>query len=91
MKRQDIINAIADTTSISKTAASAALSNLEGLIASSLVEQGEYTLQGVGKLKVKTRAARTGRNPKTGEPLAIAESKAVSFSVAKAMKEALNT
>jgi DNA-binding protein HU-beta len=90
MKRHDIINAIADSASISKTAADATLHNLEGLIAASLVEKGEYHLLGVGKLKVKTRAARTGRNPKTGAPIQIAESKTVTFTPAKALKEILN-
>jgi DNA-binding protein HU-beta len=91
MSRKETIDAIASTSGITKEQAKTALQNIEGLIASSLVESGEYQLVGVGTLKVKQRAERTGRNPKTGEPIEIAASKAVTFSVAKAMKTALNS
>ena len=49
---------------------------------------GEITLPGIGKLSVFARAARTGRNPSTGEALAIAEKKVPKFSAAKALKDA---
>jgi DNA-binding protein HU-beta len=90
MKRQDIINAIASKSNLSKTDAETALKSVESTIKSALTLEGEYTLQGVGILKAKQRAARTGRNPKTGEPLQIAASKAVTFTTAKALKVALN-
>jgi DNA-binding protein HU-beta len=55
-----------------------------------LQEGGEVTLPGLGKLSVKTSAARTGRNPKTGETLEIAAKNKPHFSAAKALKDAVN-
>lgn len=90
MKSKQIIATLADTCSITKTQATQALKVMEGSIASSLVMHGEYQLDGIGKLKVKDRAQRTGRNPKTGEPLQIPAKKAITFTTAKALSEALN-
>ena len=58
-------------------------------IAEALKDGHEVPLTGIGKFKVKTRAARKGRNPKTGEEIAIPAKKALVFSVAKDMREAL--
>jgi len=48
-----------------------------------------FTLPGIGKLVLKNRAARMGRNPKTGEPIQIAAKRVVKFRVAKAAKDAI--
>ena len=48
-----------------------------------------FTLPGIGKLVLKSRAARVGRNPKTGEPIQIKAKKVVKFRVAKAAKDAI--
>lgn len=50
---------------------------------------GEMPLPGIGKLKTKRRAAREGRNPRTGAPVQIPAKTAVTFTVGKALKEAL--
>ena len=55
-----------------------------------LTNGGEVALIGFGTFKVTDRAARTGRNPKTGEELQIAASKVPTFKAGKAFKEALN-
>ena len=47
-------------------------------------------VKGFGSFSISERQARTGRNPRTGEPLEIAASKSVSFKAAKALKEAVN-
>lgn len=54
-----------------------------------LANGGEVTLPGLGKLSVKQRAARTGRNPKTGEEMQIAAKTVPHFSAAKALKDAV--
>ena len=48
-----------------------------------------FTLPGIGKLVLKNRAARIGRNPKTGEQIQIKAKKVVKFRVAKAAKDAI--
>lgn len=60
-------------------------------IASVLKAGGDFTIPGLGKFSAKTRPARTGRNPATGQPVSIPEKKVVHFSAAKAIKDALNT
>lgn len=55
-----------------------------------LKEEGEATLPGVGKLKLKERPARTGRNPKTGEAIKVAAKTTVKFSSAKTLNDAIN-
>lgn len=60
------------------------------IITSELQEGNEVSLNGIGKLKVKTRKARKGLNPKTGEKIQIAEKNAVTFTASKTIKEALN-
>lgn len=55
-----------------------------------LATGGEITLPGIGKLSVSKRAARTGRNPRTGEELQIAAKNAPKFTAAKALKDAVN-
>lgn len=50
-----------------------------------------FTLPGIGKLVLVNRAARMGRNPKTGEPIKIAAKRVVKFRVAKAAKDAILT
>jgi DNA-binding protein HU-beta len=54
-----------------------------------LKEGARIRMSGLGILEVKTRAARTGRNPATGEPIQIKASKKVTFRAAKELKEAV--
>ncbi len=90
MKRPNMIEAMALNAGISKKEAEEALKTFEGLVSETLVVKGEYQILGIGTLKVKKRAARNGRNPKTGDPIQIAESKAVTFSASKTIKDRLN-
>lgn len=60
-----------------------------GVAAAELLGGGEVALQGIGKLKTVATKARTGRNPKTGEPLEIPAGKKVAFSPFRDFKEAL--
>jgi len=59
------------------------------LIAETLLAGDEVSLNGIGKLKIKDKPARDGRNPKTGATIPIPAQKVVKFSVAKSLKEAV--
>ncbi len=76
--------------STTKKEADQVLSAVCAALGLALYEDGEVTLPGVGKLKAHTRAARTGRNPQTGEPVPIPERIVVKFSISKALDDALN-
>jgi DNA-binding protein HU-beta len=54
-----------------------------------LMADGEVSLNGIGKLKIKDKPARKGRNPKTGATIDISATRVVKFGVAKALKEAV--
>lgn len=90
MNKSELINHIAASAGISKTQATAALQAVETGVIDTLANGGEVTLVGFGTFKVTDRAARTGRNPKTGEEIQIAATKVPSFKAGKAFKEALN-
>lgn len=90
MNKSELINHIAASAGISKTQATTALQAVETGVIDTLANGGEVTLVGFGTFKVTDRAARTGRNPKTGEEIQIAATKVPSFKAGKAFKEALN-
>ncbi len=90
MNKSELIERIADQAGISKTAAGAALDAATEAIKATLKKGGAVTLVGFGAFTVSKRAARTGRNPKTGEAIKIKASKAPKFTPGKAFKEALN-
>lgn len=89
MTKQELINTVADKTGQSKKEAEAALEAIIGTITETLQAGGEATLPGIGKLTVAEKAARKGRNPKTGEEIDIPAKRAPKFSAAKALKEAV--
>jgi DNA-binding protein HU-beta len=90
MNKSELINHIAASAGISKTQATAALQAVETGVIDTLASGGQVTLTGFGTFKVNERAARIGRNPKTGEELQIAASKVPTFKAGKALKEAVN-
>ncbi len=90
MNKSELIERMADQAGISKTAAGAALDAATEAIKATLKKGGAVTLVGFGAFTVSKRAARTGRNPKTGEAITIKASKAPKFTPGKAFKEALN-
>lgn len=63
---------------------------LASVVHEELAAGREVTIPGIAKLSVATRAARTGRNPRTGEALAIAAKKTPKFTALKALKDAVN-
>ena len=90
MNKSELINAIAASADLSKAAAGRALDAATDAITTALKEGDTVTLIGFGTFKVSKRAARTGRNPRTGAELKIAARKAPAFSAGKALKDAVN-
>lgn len=90
MNKSDLIDAIAASADISKAAAARALDATVESIKTALKNGDTVNLVGFGAFKVGTRAARNGRNPKTGETIQIAEAKIPKFSAGKSLKDAVN-
>lgn len=89
MNQSELIAKAAAISGESKKAAEAILKATADVIASTLKEGGEVTLPGLGKLYVKDRAAREGRNPATGESIQIPAGKSPGFKAAKSLKDAV--
>lgn len=90
MNKYELINEIAESAGLSKAAASRAIDATTAAITAALKKGDAVTLVGFGTFKVSQRAARTGRNPRTGAELKIAARKAPAFSAGKTLKDALN-
>lgn len=90
MNKSELIERMASDADISKAAAERALESFTTAVRSTLKKGGSVALVGFGSFAVTKRAARTGRNPKTGEPLKIAARKVPKFTPGKALKDALN-
>jgi DNA-binding protein HU-beta len=90
MNKQQLIDAIAESTELTKTTVGAVLASLAGVASNALEDGEEVTLHGLGKLKPTYRKGRTGRNPSTGEPVEILPQKGVKFVIGKFLKEDLN-
>lgn len=89
MNKSDLIEAMAAQADISKAAAGVALDAVTEAIGKALKKGDTVTLVGFGTFSVAKRAARIGRNPKTGEELKIKASKAPKFKPGKALKDAV--
>ena len=90
MNKSELIDAIAESADIPKAAAGRALDAMVDSVTESLKKGDQVVLVGFGTFSVKDRAARTGRNPQTGQPIQIAAAKIPSFKAGKALKDALN-
>ncbi len=90
MNKQELIDNMAESADISKAAAGRALDAMIDSISGALKKGDSLTLVGFGTFSVRSRAARAGRNPKTGETIQIKASKAPAFKAGKALKEAVN-
>jgi len=89
VNKSELIDRIADQADISKSQAERALTAATDQITNELASGGSVSLVGFGTFQVKARAARTGRNPQTGEALELPAKKAPSFKAGKALKEAV--
>ncbi|VAX10787.1 DNA-binding protein HU-beta [hydrothermal vent metagenome] len=90
MNKAELIDAVAENADISKAAAARAVDTVLESITTTLKNGEQVALIGFGTFSVKDRAARTGRNPRTGEPLEIPAAKVPSFKAGKALKDAVN-
>ncbi len=90
MNKSELINAIAENADLSKASAGRALDATIKAITDSLVSNEPVTLIGFGTFEVRERAARTGRNPRTGETIQIKAAKNPAFKAGKALKDAVN-
>ncbi|MCG6886051.1 MAG: HU family DNA-binding protein [Proteobacteria bacterium] len=90
MNKTELIDAVAEGADISKAAATRAVDTVLESITGSLAKGDAVTLVGFGTFSVKDRAARTGRNPRTGEAIQIAAAKVPGFKAGKALKDAVN-
>ncbi|MGO1069523.1 HU family DNA-binding protein [Lysobacter antibioticus] len=90
MNKAELVAAVAETAELSKTDATAAVDALIDVVTKALKKGDTVTLVGFGTFQVRKRAARQGRNPKTGETIKIAASKNPSFKAGKALKDAVN-
>ena len=89
MNKSELIDAIAKRADLSKAAAGRALDAAIETINSSLKKGGKVTLMGFGTFSVSKRAARTGRNPRSGAEIKIKAAKVPKFKPGKALKDAV--
>ncbi|GEO82264.1 HU family DNA-binding protein [Pararhodospirillum oryzae] len=90
MNKNDLIAAVAERADLSKTDAARAVDGVFEAITAALKEDQEVRLVGFGTFLVAKRAASEGRNPRTGEIIAIPASNQPKFKPGKMLKDALN-
>ena len=90
MKKSDIVGRLAGRMGLSRSAAESAVDTVLEAIAEALAKEEAVRLAGFGTFRTKSRAARSGRNPGTGESVQIEASKAPWFKAGKALRDAVN-
>ena len=90
MNKAELIDAVAEGADLSKASASRAVDSFVTAVTGALQKGDQVALVGFGTFSVKARAARTGRNPRTGEAIQIKASNNPGFKAGKALKEAVN-
>ncbi len=90
MNKTDLIDVVAESADLPKASAGRAVDAMVNAITKALKKNDEVTLVGFGTFSVRKRAARAGRNPRTGEPIKIGASKVPAFKPGKAFKDAVN-
>ena len=90
MNKNELIAAMAEKSGLSKKDAGVALDAFTVAVQDALLQGDKVQLVGFGTFEVKERAARTGKNPRTGEAVEIAAAKVPAFKAGKVLKDALN-
>ena len=90
MNKQEMIAAIADAAELTKADAGRAIDAMVEVVKKALKKGDTVSLVGFGTFSVRKRAARTGRNPRTGQTIKIKASKSPAFKAGKALKDAVN-
>ena len=89
MTKKELISAIAEKTKMTKKDTETMVNAIVEVISETLANGEEVAIAGLGKFLVRERAARSGRNPQTGEAITIAASKAPAFKASKTLKDAI--
>ena len=89
MNKNELIEAVAERTGLAKSDAARAVEAVLGSVTEALQRGDAVALSGFGTFQSAVRAARTGRNPRTGETLAISASRVPKFKPGKSLKDAL--
>lgn len=89
MNKTDLVNAVAESTGLSKKDADKAVAAVIESVTGALVAGDKVQLVGFGTFEVRERAAKQGRNPRTGEAMEIPASKLPAFKAGKALKDAV--
>ena len=89
MTKPELVNKIAEKSNLSKKDAAAALTALTDVITEALKAEGKVAIPSLGTFELRERAARTGKNPRTGETVEIAAKRVPAFKPAKALKDAI--
>ena len=90
MNKSELIDAVASAADLSKASATKAVDAVLDTVTNTLKNGEQVTLVGFGTFEVRARAARSGRNPQTGETISIKASNAPAFKAGKALKDAVN-
>lgn len=90
MNKTELVNAVVESTQLSKKDAAKAVDSVFTAIADALKDGSKVQLIGFGNFEVRERAARKGRNPQTGQEIDIPASKVPAFKPGKALKDAVN-
>ena len=90
MTKAELVSHVAAETSTAKAAAERMVGAVFSAIADALARDEPVAIAGFGKFAVRSRAAGQGRNPRTGEPIAVPASKVPSFKPTKTLRDAVN-
>ena len=90
MNKGELIEAVSGSSGLSRADTAKAVDSLLSTISSTLAGGGDVSLVGFGTFRVKARAARMGRNPRTGEAIQIKASNVPGFKARKGLKDAVN-
>ena len=90
MTKKTLIETMAASLNVSQVEALTFINSWQALLVETLLQEGAMTLQGLGSFRVKTRAARSGRNPRTGAALLISERQVVQFRASSTLVQQLN-
>ncbi len=90
MNKTELIAAVAEATELNKKQATAAIDATFAAITKAMTKGGKVQLIGFGTFETRKRAARVGKNPRTGASVKIAACKVPAFKAGKALKDAVN-
>ena len=89
MNKSELVEAVADHADLTRAAAARAVDAVLNNVTAALKQGDQVTLVGFGTFEVRSRKARTGRNPQTGEEIKIQASRSPTFKAGKALKDAV--